>query len=195
MLWAFPESRQDIRLPDTEQTGLCRVPGTEGWSSGLSLHPSSHGEGDDQGRRERERAKYGSPHLGGGSGMCVELVKRMPAPGWASPSLGVQRGQQAGTQARPDGLTLFERQHQIRPAPRQGWQAISRTGGAGGRTDTQRCGVGGRRRGKNVVIQTHTDTQNDRTELHGQDSGVCVCSHGAQQCPGGPPAPGPAGHS
>lgn len=27
----------------------------------------------------------------------------------------------------PQGLTLCDRQHQIRPAPRQGWQAISRT--------------------------------------------------------------------
>ena len=37
---------------------------------------------------------------------------------------------EAGTQAlpSPQGLTLCDRQHQIRPAPRQGWQAISRTG-------------------------------------------------------------------
>ena len=39
-------------------------------------------------------------------------------------------GVEAGTQAlpSPQGLTLCDRQHQIRPAPRQGWQAISRTG-------------------------------------------------------------------
>lgn len=48
---------------------------------------------------------------------------------------------------QPQGLTLCDLQHQIRPAPRQGWQAISRTGvgyrGTWGRQRGWRAGAEG----------------------------------------------------
>lgn len=55
---------------------------------------------------------------------------------------------------QPQGLTLCDLQHQIRPAPRQGWQAISRTG-VGDR------GTWGRHRGDEGQVQKET-----RTRLH-----------------------------
>lgn len=142
MRWAFLESGQDIRLPDTEQTGT-----HTGTDRGTGVaDPSSHERGmtrtgwgwgwgrEKRAGRRRERGPGRRSSLVPGITVSVRAMSATCQT--HACARGVLHcppradGVEAGTQAlpSPQGLTLCDRQHQIRPAPRQGWQAISRTG-------------------------------------------------------------------
>lgn len=82
---------------------------------------------------------------------CVEHTKHMHALGEPYTALCGLEGEPAPVH-QPGGLTLWDRQHQIRPAPRQGRQAISRTG-------EERSG---RYRG-----DTGAGVEGDENQLHG----------------------------
>lgn len=102
MPWEAQESEQDIRLPDTEQTGTH-------WDGGTGQQAQAAQERDDQeGRREWARGRDRDQGMGPASfqesqplcGSCVAHAKRMHALGdsyTALPGLWVE----AGTQAQP----------------------------------------------------------------------------------------------
>ena len=138
MRWAFLESGQDIRLPDTEQTGT-----HTGTDRGTGVaDPSSHERNNKVGvgrvgGRQQAGDRKGDQGAGPASFQESVSIRVMSATcQMHACARGVLHcppradGVEAGTQALPSsqGLTLCDRQHQIRPAPRQGWQAISRTG-------------------------------------------------------------------
>lgn len=158
MLWAFPESGQDIRLPDIEQTGT-RWDRQRDTVAGPSRHKKGITRiGEKAGKRWEEpqhgsRASFQESRLL--SSPCLVHAKHMHAPGNSYKAFPGPEGETKNPgPPQPQGLTLCDLQHQIRPAPRQGWQAISRTG-VGDR------GTQGRHRGDRGQVQKET-----RTWLH-----------------------------
>lgn len=166
MRWAFLESGQDIRLPDTEQTGTHTGTDRATGVADPSSHERNNGVGVGGGRgktagRRRERGPGRRSSLVPGITVSIRVMSATCQT--HACARGVLHcppradGVEAGTQAlpSPQGLTLCDRQHQIRPAPRQGWQAISRTG-AGDRGS----------RGRNTKGMWGQVQKEMRTQLH-----------------------------